>query len=165
MKNKYSQQGAVLIVSLIMLLLLTIIGVSGMRGVTMQERMAGNLKEQYRSFQSAEAALRLAEQEVEDGAANKLPDNGVNCDASIVDGLADNNFIAVATGTNTNEVVPQYHFRYCGPRPRQYRNADGLTATGDAGARAGIYVNYYTVIGVGRVPGNAETALISTYGM
>lgn len=162
---KLKQQGAVLIVSLIMLLLLTVIGVSSMRGVTMQERMAGNLKEQYRSFQAAESALRLAEQEVKNGATNKLADDGTNCDASVVKGLVDGDFTAVVAGTNLNEVAPQYYFRYCGPRPREYRNADGLTATGDAGAKEGVYVNYYTVIGVGQVPGNAETALVSTYGM
>ncbi|MNO63224.1 hypothetical protein D3C76_539230 [compost metagenome] len=58
-----SQRGAVLLVALVMLLLLTIIGLAGMRGANLEERMAGNLREQMISFQASEAALRAGEQE------------------------------------------------------------------------------------------------------
>ena len=57
-----SQRGAVLIVALIMLLLLTIIGMSSMRGTSLQENMAGNLRESNLAFQAAEAGLRAGEQ-------------------------------------------------------------------------------------------------------
>lgn len=56
-----SQGGAVLVFSLIILLLLTIIGVSGMRATVMQERMTGNDRDRGSSFQIAEAGLRDAE--------------------------------------------------------------------------------------------------------
>ena len=55
------QRGAVLVVSLIMLLLLTMLGLSGMRGTTLDERMAGNMRDQDLAFQAAEAALRTGE--------------------------------------------------------------------------------------------------------
>lgn len=55
------QRGAVLVISLIMMLLLTLIGVTAMQVTTMEERMAGNLLDQNRSFQAAEAALREGE--------------------------------------------------------------------------------------------------------
>lgn len=59
--NKNSQQGAILIVALIMLLLVTIIGLASIRGTSLQERMAGNLRDQELALQAAEAALRKGE--------------------------------------------------------------------------------------------------------
>ena len=56
-----NQKGAVLAISLIILLLMTIIGVSAMRSTTLQEKMAGNLRDYNLAFQSAESALRDAE--------------------------------------------------------------------------------------------------------
>lgn len=56
-----NQKGAVLAISLIILLLMTIIGVSAMRSTTLQEKMAGNLRDYNVAFQAAEAALRDAE--------------------------------------------------------------------------------------------------------
>lgn len=55
------QHGTVLVVSLIMLLLLTMLGLSSMRGTTLEERMAGNMRDQNLAFQAAEAALREGE--------------------------------------------------------------------------------------------------------
>lgn len=59
---KASQQGASLIVGLIMLLLLTIIGVTSIRTTVLEEKMAGNLKDYNAAFQAAEAGLRDGEQ-------------------------------------------------------------------------------------------------------
>ena len=56
-----SQSGAVLIVSLIMLLLLTLIGVTAMQTTSLEEKMAGNLRDKNLAFQAAESALRAAE--------------------------------------------------------------------------------------------------------
>ncbi|MDF1589445.1 MAG: PilX N-terminal domain-containing pilus assembly protein [Gammaproteobacteria bacterium] len=55
------QQGAVLIVSLIMLLLLTLLGVSAMKTSLTEEKMAGNSRDRELAFQAAETALRDAE--------------------------------------------------------------------------------------------------------
>lgn len=55
------QRGAVLIVALVMLLLLTMIGLSSMRGTSLQEAMAGNLRDGNLALQAAEAALRKGE--------------------------------------------------------------------------------------------------------
>lgn len=55
------QDGSVLLVSLIMLLLLTLVAVAGMQGSILQERMTGNLRDRGLAFQAAEAALREAE--------------------------------------------------------------------------------------------------------
>lgn len=60
------QRGAILIIALFMLLLLTIIGLSSMRGTMLQENMAGNLRDSSLALQAAEAALRRGEKEVTD---------------------------------------------------------------------------------------------------
>ncbi len=61
------QRGAILVIALLFLVLLTIIGVSSMSGVTLEEKMAGNLREQNLAFQAAESALRDAEIDLEVG--------------------------------------------------------------------------------------------------
>lgn len=67
------QRGAVLIIALIMLLLLTMIGLGSMRGTALQENMAGNLRDSSLALQAAEAALRHGEGLVADKfAANTL---------------------------------------------------------------------------------------------
>lgn len=58
----FRQQGSVLLVSLIFLLLLTIVGVSAMNITSLEERMAGNYRDQDLAFQAAEAALLEGEQ-------------------------------------------------------------------------------------------------------
>lgn len=55
------QQGAVLVIGLIMLLLLTVIGMASIRGTDLQERMAGNARDHNLAFQASEAAVRSAE--------------------------------------------------------------------------------------------------------
>ena len=69
----YTQKGAVLVVSLIILLLMTLVGVTAMQVGTVQEKMASNLREQNIAFQAAEAALRRGEQVVPGG---NYPDKG-----------------------------------------------------------------------------------------
>ena len=65
MKNIQHQHGAVLIISMIILLLLTILGVTSMRTTQLEERMAGNARDRHVAFEAAEAALVDAEQFVQ----------------------------------------------------------------------------------------------------
>jgi len=58
------QSGVVLVVSLIMLVLLTMIGVTGMQVTGLEEKMAGNSKDRNIAFQAAEAGLRDAESDL-----------------------------------------------------------------------------------------------------
>jgi type IV pilus assembly protein PilX len=163
------QQGMVLAVSLIILLALMIIGASSMRSVLFEERMAGNAKQQYRSFQSAEMALRAAEREITLGASG-VETSPTACDEDVVPTLGDDEFTNVAMGAessdedeSSDEVVPQFHYRYCLAASREYRKDSGEASCSDAGAEACVMTYYYRVLGVGRVPGNSETALLSTF--
>ena len=55
------QKGAVLIVSIIILLVLTLINVTAMQTTSLEEKMAGNMRNKNLAFQAAEAALRAGE--------------------------------------------------------------------------------------------------------
>src|SRR5262245_4650753 len=55
------QRGTILVTSLLLLLVLTIIGVTAMQMSRMQERMAGNTRDLNLAFQGAEAGLRNGE--------------------------------------------------------------------------------------------------------
>jgi len=68
------QEGAVLLVALIMLLLLTILGAAAMRDTNLEERMAGNMRDHALAFQAAEAALRFAEQEIKTDYSDLISD-------------------------------------------------------------------------------------------
>lgn len=69
-----SQRGATLIIALIMLLLLTIIGLSSMRGTSLQESMAGNMRDSNLALQAAEAGLRKGEDLVDGKNLDELRD-------------------------------------------------------------------------------------------
>jgi len=60
------QKGVALFISLMMLLLVTIIGLAGVRMVSLEEKMAANSYDRNLAFQAAEAALREAEKYAED---------------------------------------------------------------------------------------------------
>ena len=60
-KPARAERGAALVTSLVLLLVLTVIGVTAMMMTRMQERMAGNTRDLNLAFQGAEAALRDGE--------------------------------------------------------------------------------------------------------
>jgi type IV pilus assembly protein PilX len=55
------QCGAILIVSMLMLLVMTLIGVTAVSTTTLEEKMAGNTRQRQLAFQAASSALRAAE--------------------------------------------------------------------------------------------------------
>ena len=61
MPRNTKQQGVVLAVSLIMLLIMVVIGLASMQSTTLEEKMAGNYRDQNLAFQAAESTLREGE--------------------------------------------------------------------------------------------------------
>jgi len=61
MNHSRGQRGAVLVVALIFLLVMTMLIMASVRGTVLQERMAGNIYDRSLAFQAAEAALREGE--------------------------------------------------------------------------------------------------------
>lgn len=76
--TKQRQSGVVLIISLIMLLLLTILGVTGMQVNSLEEKMSGNAYDQSRAFQAAESTLIVAEKFVLDNPLDALVYDGAD---------------------------------------------------------------------------------------
>lgn len=58
------QRGVALVVALLLLLVITLVGLAAVRGTIMQQKMASNLFDRQIAFQSTEAALRVAEQQI-----------------------------------------------------------------------------------------------------
>ena len=78
MSGMRRQRGVALIVSLVLLVLATIIGLAGVRGTNLQERMSANMYDRSLAFQRAESALRAAEDAIRvNGNINDL--RGVDC--------------------------------------------------------------------------------------
>lgn len=69
------EEGAVLVVGLVMVLLMSIIGLSAIRGSNLQESMAGNMRERNLAFQASESALRIGESLVSDQVSRPLITN------------------------------------------------------------------------------------------
>ena len=71
-----NERGAALIVALVMLLVMTVLGVTAARNTNLQERMAGNLRDNNLAFQAAERGLREGEEFLE--SATIPPFTGAN---------------------------------------------------------------------------------------
>lgn len=119
------QQGAALIIALVLLVIMTLLGLSSMRTVSLEEKMSGHTYDRSISFQATEAALREAEAWV---AANKpTPAAGAACTASGVCGRQTSGDVdmwldesitnwaeASEVESGSVSVTPQYLIEYLG---------------------------------------------------
>lgn len=64
-QNAHPERGNALIVGMILLLLMSVISLTSLKAIRTDERLAGNLQDRYLAFQAAEAALRAAEELLE----------------------------------------------------------------------------------------------------
>ena len=72
-QTQNKQKGVVLILGMLMLIILTLIGLTGMQMTTFEEKMSGNLKDKNTAFHAAEAALMAAETNI----ANNVITTGI----------------------------------------------------------------------------------------
>ena len=70
------QRGAALVISLLMLIILTLIGVTAMQTSGLEEKMASNSRDLNLAFQAAEAALKDAEDFINTGIASTTAFDG-----------------------------------------------------------------------------------------
>lgn len=82
--DRHSQNGAVLVVALVMLLVLTLLAVGSMRGTTLESRITANRAHDTQQQNAADAALREAEFRYYGPAnlADKLEGKSANCTLS-----------------------------------------------------------------------------------
>ena len=66
MVSRVFVNGSVLLVSLVLLLVMTVAGLTGVKMATLDEKVSGNYQDQQMAFYAAEAALKEAEQFIAD---------------------------------------------------------------------------------------------------
>ncbi len=114
------QQGVALFMALVMLLILTLLGLSSIQSTSMQERMSRNARDSNLAFQGAESAIREAEimlsnenslvpyQAANTNGYYDVPGNGdVNLSAFDWDVAANNSRQFATVSTNINGVAAQ----------------------------------------------------------
>ncbi len=67
------QRGMALIMALVILMILTILGITAMTTSALEEKMSGNIQEQTRAFQAAESGVSEAIRRIVTGADTTLP--------------------------------------------------------------------------------------------
>lgn len=102
-----TQQGSALIVSLVMLLLISLIGVGSMQGTILQERMASNLHDRNIAFQASERALRVGESWLVDSYLDAITNDRLDDPKTWAGGGLD--AVTVVTGDDQLSADPEYH--------------------------------------------------------
>lgn len=99
-QQSYRQQqaGAALVMGLVLLFVLTLLGVTGIRGTIQQERMSGAFIESTRAFTAAEAAVRQAEWTLRQAALPAFNGNGLYPETAIAADMPD--WLALAADTS-----------------------------------------------------------------
>ena len=122
--NKARQQGAALIISLLVLVAMTVIGISTMRGALLEVKMAGNAQQQVVATRQVERVLLAAEQRIEalvaDSAAFEFgtANDGfyLPTDAVAVSNPSWSGVTAENGPTVDGTVIGQYVVEYHGPK-------------------------------------------------
>lgn len=161
LRNRHSgQRGVALVVALILLVVATLIGLSGVRGTNLQERMSANMYDRSLAFQRAESALRAAEAAITSNWS--ITDlGGVDCSATSGQ-LCLVTPETTFTGTSANWIrvdgphdvngdktpgTPEYFIQFMGMGSAD--NSLGLNANADYGNYGNTYppdnVAYYRV--------------------
>lgn len=131
------QQGAALVIGLILLVVLTILAVSGVFTSTMELRMVGNTQLQERAFQSAEVGIEEA-----------LANPSISTSVSEIQALTN----------NPNSAGDQYAYQLqfvCASQP-------GLDITGMS-IQAGFTAYHFQVDATGTAPGNAQALHVQDF--
>lgn len=141
------ERGAALVVGLVFLVVMTLIGVTAMQSTTLQERMAGNVRDRHLAFQASEAALRAGEQWL------RVPGNLV-----VADGHDDLDTPATWDGSESHGVVdgfvdaglhhtnPVFHVspprlvRVGSSLPPEFRRIYEVTSRGVGGSETAVVV-------------------------
>ncbi|MBL8428345.1 MAG: pilus assembly protein [Dechloromonas sp.] len=90
------QTGVVLVVALIMLVVMTLLGLSGIRTVVLEEKMTASAVDRSLAFQAAETALRAGEEDALGRPIGLAPakSDGVKCNSSTLIAKASTGYIS-----------------------------------------------------------------------
>lgn len=172
--NHDKQSGVALFISLVLLLVLTIIGISSVQTTSLEVRMTRNQHDAALAFQSAESALRDAEVLVEALTSTaEFTDTGNNGLYNVASLGADEHWQAATVWTGTNSIEAPTIMANVAAQPRFIvehvaavlleDNAYQLTDPYAAAAAGRVEMFRITARGVGGST-NAQVLLQSSYG-
>lgn len=92
------QQGATLIVALILLAIVTLVGAAGMRGTNLEMKMIASARDRAMAFEAAEAALRIAEADLISAGQPSQNAEGGTVDAVLSVANIRENYTSTCTG-------------------------------------------------------------------
>ena len=178
------QRGAVLVVALVMLLILTLLATNSMREATIQARISGNVAERKVAGNAAEAALREAERRL--AAYASLDEGSVDCTTSVASHAhlcilqSGESFFAYASHAGSDGSLEnwweqdEYAIDYSGtdesssfsPAPRwnlaYYGYDPGNEVTNVEEAAYGGGPHYYVASGAGQAKGERITQVLQS---
>ncbi len=165
------QSGAVLVVSLILLLVLTLISVSSMQGTTLEEKMAGNSLDRNLAFQATESTVREAEQSIEsiaslggfDGTAGRFGLTQVEPDPVYSATWTDTSQHVTATENFGSYTAPKYYIKHF-TTVAGNEGALNLSGYGDNKGTGDVSVFKIGARGTGGSADSAEVILRTYYG-
>ncbi len=184
--NRHKKQtGSVLIISLVLLLIMTLLGISSIQMTTLDEKMAANFQDKQKSLQAAESAIRYAlaqldndNYDIEDFVDNASTNNGDN---GLYD-LREDSLTNSGTGTKKSShwssfaTVSNWDWsddtkRQAVPDSTQIKSAMKLTDAPQyiigmhdpvsRGSSEGYQCTPFTIIGAGRGSQAGTTTLVS----
>lgn len=171
MKFQSRQSGVVLAVSLIMLLVVTLLGVSSMRGTILEEKMAGNARDRNLAFQSTESAVREAENSIEavvslgnfDGSAGLFGLTDPEPDYSASTTWSDATKHVLAAANYNSYHAPKFFIKHF-TTVSGTEGALNMSGYGDNKGTGDVTVFKITARGTGGSSDSAEVILRSHYG-
>lgn len=152
------QRGVALFVGLIMLLLMSLIGVTAMQVTLLQERMAGNFKVRHDGFEAGETVLAAGRDSVRSNAASY----GLNCYTS-------GTCVTLVTDPNTSDANQAPWIPWLTAEPTLPVASIKTLMYCPSCASASLpptsaALHYYSVAAIGQDPsGDAKTALQGIY--
>lgn len=171
LKFAYRQTGAVLAVSLILLLIVTLVAVSSMQGTALEEKMAGNARDRNLAFQTAESAVREAENII-DGVVSLGGFSGVGGLYGLNDAEPDFGSATTWSDGTQHAVSVSYYGSFQQPRfyVKQFTTVTGtegalnMSGYGDNKGTGDVTIFKITGRGIGGNADSAEVILRSHYG-
>ena len=172
--NLKNQHGSILIISLMILVVLTMIGVSSMSSTSLQERMAGNFRDRQIAFQAAEMTLAYAEDYARNNINSASIFNNTNGYYKEHDGPTSFNAFNASWWSNTGSQVlpttisqvrtqPRYVIEYRGDIGESEGTSINLSGYGES-AGGGIISNFRVTVRATGLSDNTQVILQSNYG-
>lgn len=142
-----SERGAALVVGLVFLVVMTLIAVTAMQSTTLQERMAGNVRDRSLAFQAAEAALRAGEQWIGVPGNRAIADGHDDLASPAAwDGTGNHGTVAGFTDDGLHQANPVFHVspprlvRIGSSLPPEFRRIYEVTARGVGGSETAVVI-------------------------